>query len=282
MSDVDPRPLNVRTGPSTSDRRVDQLLPRQTFTVLDGPVCGRGFTWYHVSYDQGLLDGWIAESDDEFYFIDPVDAARPDMPPPTPEASADFLLSGCLVIVEDDFESATTASDWFIGRSSRSDVRIREGAYEIVLGDVGGDSTSWGSLRGIAFERATFEAVIEAPEFDATSRTRTGLWLRYQDETSFIAFMIQSDGRFRIAVWEDDAYHDLVNWRPHPSINTGPDARNTMRVEMVDDRYQLFINGRFAETVQELSLSGGRVAFFAASSQSPAVVRLDYFRACQN
>jgi len=51
---------------------------------------------------------------------------------------------------------------------------------------------------------------------------------------------------------------------------------------MVDDRYQLFINGRFAETVQELSLSGGRVAFFAASSQSPAVVRLDYFRACQN
>jgi hypothetical protein len=145
------------------------------------------------------------------------------------------------------------------------------------------EGTSWGSLRGYEFDRAIFEAVIHASHFSDEDNARTGLWVRYQDEENFIAFMIQSDGKFMIAIWEPGkGYRDLVHWRQHPAIHTGPDARNTLRVEMVDDNFSFFINGQFAEAVQDDTLTGGRVAFFASSQRTPILFAMDYFRACQN
>jgi serine/threonine protein kinase len=285
VSSVDPRPLNVRMGPSTSGQRVDQLLPGQTFEVLEGPVCGNGLTWYRVSYDQGLLEGWIAESDQTAYFIDPLGLPREDGHLEQQGLDDDFLLPQCRVIVEDDFNNLATMNDWFVGRSSRSDVRISNGEYQIALGDVGTDNEgiSWGSLRGHEFGRVIFEAVIRVPQFSDEDDARTGLWVRYLDEDNFIAFMIQSDSRFRIAIWEPETgYRDLVRWRQHPAINTGLNARNTLRVEMIDHQYSFYINGVFAESTEDDALTGGRVAFFAASHRTPALFALEYFRACQN
>jgi len=67
----DPRPLNVRVIPGLGGRVIDQLLPSQTFYVIDGPRCRDNITWFRVAYGLDGETGWVAEAL-EFYFVAPV------------------------------------------------------------------------------------------------------------------------------------------------------------------------------------------------------------------
>jgi hypothetical protein len=69
VTDDDPRPLNVRSGPGTEFRILGRLEALQVFLVLEGPRCGGSFTWYRVR--RGNLEGWIAEGDPGNYYIEP-------------------------------------------------------------------------------------------------------------------------------------------------------------------------------------------------------------------
>ncbi len=70
----DPRLLNVRLGPSTDYRLAGQIAPGEVFSVLEGPQCGGGYTWYRVQYAE--LEGWIAEGDTT-YFVEPYVSPTP-------------------------------------------------------------------------------------------------------------------------------------------------------------------------------------------------------------
>jgi uncharacterized protein YgiM (DUF1202 family) len=69
VTDDDPRPLNVRSGPGTEFRILGRLEALQVFLVLEGPRCGGNFAWYRVR--RGNLEGWIAEGDPGNYYIEP-------------------------------------------------------------------------------------------------------------------------------------------------------------------------------------------------------------------
>jgi hypothetical protein len=69
VTDEDPRPLNVRSGPGTEFRILGRLEMREVFLILDGPECGGSFVWYRVR--RGNLEGWIAEGDFGSYYIEP-------------------------------------------------------------------------------------------------------------------------------------------------------------------------------------------------------------------
>ena len=286
VSDNDPRPMNVRSDPGLGSLRLDQLEILETFDVLEGPLCSGGRVWYLVSYDDGFFEGWITESNDEFYFIEPLEGSgmdgRPTVPPDAEVPLEDMLLSRCTVIAEDNFTDERTNNDWFIGRGARSDVRLNNDAYEIVLGSVGSDNdaTSWGSLRGYNPESARIEAIITAQQFERVSNARTGLWVRYQNEEEFLAFMIRSDGSYRVAVWEENEYRDVVGWTSDDSIRTGNNVRNLVRVDMDGNQFTFYINGELVRRVQDNTYTGGRVAFWGSSGQTPTTFRLEYFRMC--
>lgn len=281
--DEDDRPVNVRSGAGTNNLRVDQLQVRERFRVLEGPVCQGGFAWYRVSYGGDVLDGWIAEGDAR-YFVAPLED-RPIQPPPQdrPTHPEDTLQPTCQVMVEDTFDNNTSPSDWFVGRSPRSDVRFRNGGYEIVLAETRSPSTdpvSWGSLRGVTLRSASVEAIIRSTRFTAEEPARTGLWVRYQDENNFLAFMIRGDGTYRIARYLGD-YVNLVDWTPSEAILTGDNAPNVIRIDMVGDRFDLFINGWLVNSVTDSTWANGRIAFWGSSSITPAAFVMDYFRVCE-
>lgn len=69
VADNDPRPLNVRSGPGTDFRIFGRLEVGDVFQVLDGPLCGDGYTWFKVR--RGVLEGWIAEGDLGTYYAEP-------------------------------------------------------------------------------------------------------------------------------------------------------------------------------------------------------------------
>jgi SH3-like domain-containing protein len=67
-----PAPLNLRQAP-TPNSIVLQVMPTGTvMTILDGPECDSGYTFYQVQLQSGL-SGWAAESlgSIEAYFLEP-------------------------------------------------------------------------------------------------------------------------------------------------------------------------------------------------------------------
>jgi len=280
--DDDRRPVNVRSGPGTNNPRIDQIQVNERFSVVEGPRCNEGYTWYRISYGGGVLEGWIAEGDSEVYYVAPrpgESRSSGNQPPPPGEN----IAPNCDVIVQDDFETNTTQNDWFLGRGNRSIVRIERGAYEIALGQTPGseEAVSWGSLRGVDFTDASIGAVIRSPSFsDETSRM--GLWLRYQGENGFLAFMIRGDGAYRIARWDGEIYIDLVAWENTDALQTGNNAPNTLRIDSFGSQFDLYINGTFINSVEDNTWASGRAAFWGASEITPIVFRMDLFRACQN
>ncbi|MBC6936049.1 MAG: hypothetical protein DWB42_09420 [Chloroflexi bacterium] len=279
----DPRPVNVRSGPGVNGRRIDQIQVNERFRVLEGPVCADGLAWFKISYGGGVLEGWIAEGD-KTYFVAPVEAGRPQPQPTLPPERV--LSPDCRVILEDEFAGGCSLNDWFVGAGSRSVAEMVEDAYQLRIGTGAGgsESTTWGSLRGFFFRSARVEAVVRAQHFTPDVSVRTGIWLRYQDENGFLAFMISSTGQYYIARWSDGRYNDLVRWSPSRAVRLGDGIANTLRVDIREDTFDFYINGEYVNTVVDRTWPDGRFVFFgsAAADDTPIRFDLDYMRICQN
>jgi serine/threonine-protein kinase len=282
----DPRPLNVRLGPGRTADEIDEMQSGERFIVLEGPVCSESLAWFRISYRGGIREGWIAEGDDR-YFASPVTlsgATQIVLVTQQPDRSRDLAPNCPVALKEDEFLNGLSPNDWFTDYTTgaRSNERLIDGFYELRLNVVPANSdegVTWGSLRGFNFRSARVEAVISVTSFsDAT--VRTGIWLRYQDENSFLAFMIRNNGSYYVGRWENGQYTDLVRWTSVRAIRTGDHAVNTLRVDIEGDTFSFFINGTPLTTITDSTWSDGRFAFFGASRVAPVSFLLDYLRIC--
>jgi hypothetical protein len=281
----DPRPLRVRNGPSASNTVIVDLIETgERFEVIEGPRCGPGLAWLRIRY-RGQQEGWIAEGDPTLYFVGPDDGGLPQVV--VPEIA---LRPNCRLIVEEEFASAATPNDWFLEVSDRYTVAIRNGAYTLIINTISGTTdpqgenqqTLWGSLRGIEFDDASIEALVAADHFTPGGLSRSGLWLRYQGDSGFLAFMIRGDGAFRVARWSDGEYTDLFPWTRTDAILIGDSVENLIRVDTRGDQHSFFVNGELLTTVQDDTWTSGRAAFWGSTSLAPATFTMSYFRACEN
>ncbi len=281
----DPRPINLRSAPSTAASIVGTVPIRSTFNVVNGPTCADDLAWYQITYDG--TRGWIAEGT-EVYFVVPFNEATAIPPRTSDELVQQAIsdLSTCATpLVLEDFESGT-ASDWFVyDQSARYNIAIQNGAYQINMLSIPAqgstDPVSWGSLQEFSFGDARIDAVIRASQFAARPSARTGIWLRYQNDENFLAFMISSAGSYRIARFQD-GYTDLVPWTRTPAINIGDNAVNTLTVDVIDNTYSFFINGTLVSTVADGTWNDGRLAFMGSTTDQPATFALEHIRICQN
>lgn len=282
VRDDDPLPVNVREAPGRSSPKIGEIPTNMSFTVLEGPACRDTIAWFRVSYG-GSATGWIAEGDDN-YFVSPLTTNPPNQPPP-PGQENRILTVNCPVLVEDEFIDGTSFNDWFQDEEegTQSNERIVEDAYQLRLNFMPANReelTTWGSLRGYTFREGRVEAVIRVDKF-ADEDSRTGLWLRYQDENHFLAFTIRSDGSYYIGRFVQGEYTDLTRWTQAKAIRTGDGAINTLRVDIQDDQFNFYINGVLLSSVYDSTFVEGRLAFFGASRVVPNQFDLDYVRVCQ-
>lgn len=280
----DSRSVNVRRGAGTQFEIRDQLNVGEDFDVLEGPRCVGPYAWYRVSYRNGIAEGWIAEGDQNGYFVAPFgfdDAAL-----------TNFLLPACKVVVEDDFEGISSRNNWFLEMTDRYTVDIFDGAYNLEINllregsarDPQGEGAPalWGSLRDVELRNASIEAVITSSIFNEDSEARTGLWVRYQDDTGFISVMMRGDGSYRVSRYEGKiGYTDLIPWTRSAAIKTGDGASNTLRISSQGQKFEIYINGRFVDSFIDGTWQRGRVAFWGTSPETPVTFALDYFRICE-
>ena len=291
----DPAPVNVRSGPGTAFPRVGQIAIRSAFDVVEGPVCADSLAWYRIIYSD-RFEGWIAEGDTS-YFVDPLPgggstaplAGTPTLPPaptrPPAVQTSRVLAPSCDLIIEDEFAGARSTHDWFqdTAPNGTSAEEIIDGFYAIHLLDPlqRDEATSWGSLRGYVFRNMRVEAAISASRW-SENQSSTGLWVYYQDENNFLAFMISSSGQYRVARWQR-GYTDLVPWTPSAAVRTGDGAVNTVRIDVSEGAFDFYVNGQYLASVSDTTWRDGRIAFWGSSSAAelPASFYLDYIRVCR-
>jgi hypothetical protein len=278
----DDRSVNVRVLPGINNAIEARLGIRERFIVLDGPTCTDGFAWYRISANGGTIDGWIAEGDNSAYFVAPINVT---------DFLAEYnLQSGCRPVALYDFEDPDAPNTWFKEITERYTVGIFNGAYNLQVnflrdsvGEAQGENepTLWGSLRELVYTDGSVEAVITASTFSGEINVRTWLWLRYQNELNFVAFMLRSDGFYRVARFENGRYQDILPWSFSPVINIGDGATNTLRVDMRGSQFDLYLNGVYLDTAVDDTWQAGRIAFWGASLLNPITFALDYFRICE-
>lgn len=276
--DDDTRSLNVRSDAGTGFDRIDQLAIGQLFTVLDGPVCNDGFNWYQIAYGDINAQGWIAEGTSDVYFIAPFIEETVE---PT-EIIAQDINTDCPVILVDEAFDGDSELIWFEGGGASSNVVINNSAYEITLNEPPAEdyTTSWGSLQTLRFGDASTRATLRAQHFEPEDRTRTGLWLRYQDDRNFIAFMLRSDGTYIVSRFQDTYTNLSENWVFSSAINIGDNVVNNLRVDSVGNRFDLYINDVLVDNFEDDTWADGRVAFMGASPFVPATFFMDDIQIC--
>jgi len=62
-------PNALRNAPSLSAERIGNIPGEGVFTVLAGPRCADGFSWWQVNYNGSV--GWTAEGDSSEYWVEP-------------------------------------------------------------------------------------------------------------------------------------------------------------------------------------------------------------------
>jgi len=77
---TDGTPNNVRSGPGKEYQLVAQIPEGEAFDITGGPVCNHGLRWWYVSTNRG--SGWMADSLDGTYFMEPVGGGEIHPTPP--------------------------------------------------------------------------------------------------------------------------------------------------------------------------------------------------------
>jgi hypothetical protein len=64
--------VNVRQLPSLISAIVGRLEQGMPFKVIDGPVCADRVHWFQVRYGEDNIAGWLAEGQNNAYFVEPL------------------------------------------------------------------------------------------------------------------------------------------------------------------------------------------------------------------
>lgn len=67
--------VSVRENPGLTASLVEGKYYRQgrIVSINDGPECRDGINWWYVSCDEVGYSGWVAEADNENYYLEPID-----------------------------------------------------------------------------------------------------------------------------------------------------------------------------------------------------------------
>lgn len=95
--------LNLRAEPGVNAETIIQLANGESFEVVSGPECVDGFNWWEIR--QFALTGWVAESTNRDYMVEPLDSSiLPTLPPPPTDIGiSPVLLADNPATLETDF-----------------------------------------------------------------------------------------------------------------------------------------------------------------------------------
>lgn len=177
-------------------------------------------------------------------------------------------------LFRDDFENTNCGWALFEGAESAD---IHDGILQIDVSTVG--LLAW-SYAPPEFTDIQFSA--QTRQIGGSNDNSYGLICRYQDPKNFYVFLISGDGYYAIGKYTEgkEQIKYLTGSSPNyylfsESINQGI-ATNRLRIQCVDDRLSLYVNGFLLAEVEDSSLTQGKIGVAATTYQpGNAVIEFD-------
>lgn len=95
-----------------------------------------------------------------------------------------------------------------------------------------------------------------------------------RDGTLYYVFTVTNDGKYNIALYQNEKYTDVVPYTSSSFVNTGAQA-NTFRVIMFGKQLIFLLNGHFIAAVPDNTLERGVVGLFFYNAEPGATVGFD-------
>jgi len=168
------------------------------------------------------------------------------------------------LLLTDDFSNP---DNWTLGRANQMSAALGKNELSLAISQPGGYLYT---LFRQAVPNDFYMEVTASPSL-CKGQDEYGLLLRVSPNLEFYRFSLSCDGQVRL-----DKYFNQVASSPQPWTLSGavpPGAPSTSRigVQAQGKTLQFFVNSQFQFTVQDPSLTGGSLGFFARSANDTAV-----------
>ncbi len=166
------------------------------------------------------------------------------------------------LLMFDDFSD--NAGDWPQDDTPEGALAVQDGEYYLQVkipnylywGTAGGD---WGNVN----------VDVDVRGVSGTDDNEFGVLCRYQDPDNYYQFGISGDGYYRLAMWVDGDFSELIPWDTSASIKQGK-TTNHITVICSDDTLEMRVNGDTLFTITDNSLpQSGDVALYVGTFDEP-------------
>ena len=151
-------------------------------------------------------------------------------------------------------------------------VDAEDGAYHM---QVWPENLAWSVLGKICLGpyRVEAEAIISADTPDGYA----GLLGRFQNARNFYLFTVNGEGAFRVSLFQDGKWLELMPWTPSPAIQA---AGRGNTLALTDDGRELvfYSNDSPLYSLDHLELPAGNTGLAAGAGATPTDVRFDWLR----
>lgn len=122
--------------------------------------------------------------------------------------------------------------------NERSSAEVVDGVLEVFLATTG--RIVYSAVRPYFDD---FDVSVDARALEGSEDNAYGILFRQRDRDNFYAFLVSSNGYYRVERTLAGSTRPLSEWYPTPLVQTGLNAVNRLRVVGYEDRFQFYING---------------------------------------
>lgn len=120
------------------------------------------------------------------------------------------------------------------------------------------------------------DAVIEANGFfsKGTGKYEYGVVFRAKtDGTLYYVFTVTQDGKYNVALYQNEKYTDLIPYTASSLVKT--DADNYFKIVMRGSRFDFFLNDEYLDSVTDATIARGVVGYFFYNGEPSTEVGFD-------
>ena len=168
------------------------------------------------------------------------------------------------LLITDDF---TNPDNWTLGRANQMSAALGKNELSLAISQPGGYLYT---LYRQAVPNNFYLEVTASPSL-CKDKDEYGLLLRVSPSLEFYRFSLSCDGEVRLDKYFKQIASSPKPWTLSGAVPPGAPSMSLIGVQAQGKTLQFFVNGQFQFSVQDPSLIGGSLGFFARSANDNAV-----------
>lgn len=122
------------------------------------------------------------------------------------------------------------------------------------------------------------DAVVQATGYfvDGSGKYEYGVVFRANEEgTRYYVFTVTNDGKYNVALYQNEKYTDLIPYTASPVVKTGTESLNHFTVVMRGNQFDFYLNDKYLNSATDANLARGVIGLFFYNAEPNTEVGFD-------